>query len=363
MKGVSLVAVMALPICLFMLMSTPAPSAACSLFALSSGDDVVFGQNLDWDSPFPGNVVVNKRGIGKSILPWKGSWPAPYEGDAVTWISRYGSVTFTCYGRDFIEGGMNEAGLVIDQASLTAVYPPDDGRPGVSCAQWMQYQLDNFTTVEEVIENIDVLRPDGEGWHYLVADVTGACAVIEYPDGAPMVYTGEDIEVCAATNTTHQQALSHIPVDKAFGGQIDIASGGDSYGRFVRMAALIRDYDPDVDGPAADYAFHILDEVSSDATLRSVVYDAGRARVLYKTPGNSRIRWLDFASLDFSPGTPAKVLDVESGTGGDVSGLLEDYTVEGNRAIVIATMGPGPQEAIDRVAEHPARPVPMPAED
>ena len=363
MKGLSLVAVMALPICLLMLMSTPPPSAACSLFALSSGDDVVFGQNLDWDSPFPGNVVVNKRGAAKSILPWKGSWPAPYEGAAVTWVSRYGSVTFTCYGRDFIEGGMNEAGLVIDQASLTAVYPPDDGRPGVSCAQWMQYQLDNFTTVEEVIENIDVLRPDGEGWHYLVADVTGACAVIEYPDGAPVVYTGEDIKVCAATNTTHQQALSHIPMDKAFGGQIDIASGGDSYGRFVRMAALMRDYDPAVDGPAADYAFHILDEVSSDATLRSVVYDAGRRHVLYKTPGNSRIRWLDFASLDFSPSTPAKVLDVESGAGGDVSGLLEDYTVKGNRAIAIATMGPGPQEAIDRVAGHPTRPVPMPAED
>lgn len=47
-------------------------------------------------------------------------------------------------------------------------------RPGISCTQWMQYQLDNHATVEDVIEHLDDLRPDGEGWHYLIADSTGS---------------------------------------------------------------------------------------------------------------------------------------------------------------------------------------------
>jgi hypothetical protein len=119
------------------------------------------------------------------------------------------------------------------------------------------------------------------------------------------------VQVCALTNTTYRQALSHIPLDAAFGGEIDIASGSDSYARFVRIAALIRDYNPEVDGGADDYAFRILDEVSGDTTIRQVVYDAGRARVLWKTPGNLGVRRLDLGSLDFSSGRPVRVIDVD----------------------------------------------------
>jgi choloylglycine hydrolase len=310
-------------------------AVACSIFAMSHGDDAVYGQNLDCHSYFPGHVVVNKLGVEKVLLPWKGAWPTrvSHKND-VLWVSRYASITFTSYGRDFIEGGMNEAGLMVDEASLYAVYPPNDGRPGISCPQWMQYQLDNYATVAEVIEHLEDLRPDGEGPHYLISDRTGACVVIEYLSGGPLTYTGETAEVCALTNTTYKQTLSHIPMDAAFGGEIDIGAGSDSYGRFVRMAALLRDYDPPGDGVAADYAFHILGEVSSDKTLRSVVYDAGRGRVLWKTRDNEKVRWLDFGSLDLAENTPTQLLDVEAGGPGDVSPLLEDYTIEANRALV-----------------------------
>jgi choloylglycine hydrolase len=234
---------------------------------------------------------------------------------------------------------MNEAGLMVDETNLYAVYPPDDGRPGISCPQWMQYQLDNFATVDEVIEHLDDLRPDGEGWHYLIADSSGACAVIEYLRGYAVIHSGDAVEVCALTNTTYGQALTHIPLDAAFGGDIDIAAGSDSYGRFVRMAALIRDYDPQLDGMIDNYAFRILDEVSCEETLRSVVYDAGRGRVLWKTSNNWSVRWLDLGSIDFSRNTPAQVVDVEVGGAGDTSALLKDYTAEGNRALVSAVLG------------------------
>ena len=93
----------ALTVCLELFI--PLTSEACSLFALFADREAVFGQNLDWHEPIPGVVAVNKRGIEKTVLPWKGWWPAPRDGEPVSWVSRYGSVAFTCYGRDFIDGG------------------------------------------------------------------------------------------------------------------------------------------------------------------------------------------------------------------------------------------------------------------
>jgi choloylglycine hydrolase len=268
---------------------------------------------------------------------------------------------------------MNEAGLMVDETNLYAVYPPDDGRPGVSCPQWMQYQLDNFATVDEVLEHLDDLRPDGEGWHYLIADSGGESAVIEYPHGKAVVYSGSAVEVCALTNTDYQHALSHVPLDAAFGGKIDIAAGSDSYGRFVRIAALLRDYEPDHHGAAADRAFDILRAVSCDETLRSVVYDSGRGMVLWRTPGNPQVRWLALGALDLSHETPTKFLDVEIGEG-DVSALLMDYTVDANRALVAEVLdsderspetvqelearGLTYDRALDLIGRHPSTPGP-----
>ena len=312
---------------------SPLSSAeACSVFCLSADDGAVCGKNLDWDDPLPALVAVNVRGVEKSILPWRGWWPDTTPREPVTWTSRHGSVTFTLYGRDFIAGGMNEAGLIVEEASLASVYPPDDGRPGVSGAQWMQYQLDNFATVDEVLEHLDDLRPDGEGMHHLIADSRGRCAVIEYLDGSPTVLRGGDLPVPAITNTACRKALDQLPLDKAFGGDADIAASDDSYGRFARMAAMMRDLRTGGGAdPAAD-AFGILDAVTVADTRRGVVYDARSLRVSWRTAADPRVRRLDFADLDFTAGAPVLAVDVESGDPGDVSGELRVLTPELNRA-------------------------------
>jgi len=105
------------------------------------------------------------------------------------------------------------------------------------------------------------------------------------------------------------------------------------------MAALMRDYDPARDGDAADYAFVILDDVSVPDTRRSVVYDAGRRRVLWRTRENPRVRLLDLDSLDFSGDTPALICDLEEGGPGEVSHMLAPFTLEANREVVEAIRG------------------------
>jgi len=325
--------------------SLPLDIPACSVFVLHSDVGPVYGQNLDWVEFFPGHVLVNVRGVEKTVLDWEGHWPAPSERPKTSWVSRYGSVTFTCYGRDFIEGGMNEVGLMVDETNLTAAYPPDDGRPGVSCAQWMQYQLDNFATVDEVMAHLDDLRPDGEGWHYLIADADGNCAVIEYVGGRPLIHTGADLRVAAISNTSYEQGLSHIPMDKAFGGDIDIASGNDAYGKFLRMTIMIEAYDPTKHRVARDYAFDILESAGCDETIRSVVYDAPARCVAWRTPSNASIRWLAFASLDFSPSAPTRFVDVETPNSGEVSEELTEYSIEENRKLVRAVLDSGERSA------------------
>jgi penicillin V acylase-like amidase (Ntn superfamily) len=262
------------------------------------------------------------------------------------WKSKYGSVTFTYLGRDFIEGGMNEVGLMVDEASLMATYPPDDGRAGISCGQWMQYQLDNYETISEVLEHLTELRPDGEEWHYLVADRFGNVCAIEYLDGKPTVYQGESLKFPILTNTTYTQAMSHIPMDKAFGGKIDIASGTDSYGRFVKAAALMNEYKKQ-DTDIVEYAFYILSEVSNENTRRSVVYDSKNKRVLWKSESNSRIRWLDLNQIDFTAGTLTLMVDSDLKDEGVINDHLVEYNVEIMRELLFNKFNNAPEVTID----------------
>jgi penicillin V acylase-like amidase (Ntn superfamily) len=55
-----------------------------------------------------GQVFVNKWGVKKTTFCSKNH----KSNNPVTWISKYGSITFTQYGCEFATSGINEAGLV-----------------------------------------------------------------------------------------------------------------------------------------------------------------------------------------------------------------------------------------------------------
>ena len=124
----------------------------CSTFCLDKGEHLVFGKNLDWiqDNGF---VFINKRGVQKTaMLAWNVD-------NLATWTSKYGSVTFNQIGRDFPWGGVNEAGLVVEMMAVDrAKYPVPDERPIINGLQWIQYQLDNFSRIEQVIASDSKLR-------------------------------------------------------------------------------------------------------------------------------------------------------------------------------------------------------------
>ncbi|MFT7624554.1 MAG: penicillin V acylase-like amidase (Ntn superfamily), partial [Myxococcota bacterium] len=123
------------------------PAQACTTFLCEDGQDVLIGKSYDWHQG-AGLVLVNKRGVAKKALVLEpGATPAQ-------WTSRYGSITFNQYGREMPNGGMNTAGLVVEVMWLRASrYPAPDKRPTLNELQWIQYQLDRFATVKEVVEH------------------------------------------------------------------------------------------------------------------------------------------------------------------------------------------------------------------
>ena len=74
---------------------------ACTTFCMNDGAAVVFGANYDWDTGV-GVVIVNKRAVAKVAMT----------GRPARWTSRFASITFNQYGRDFptAEPGHRNAG-------------------------------------------------------------------------------------------------------------------------------------------------------------------------------------------------------------------------------------------------------------
>lgn len=319
------------------------PASACTTFCLRDGGRIVFGKNYDW-SVGDGLLVVNKREVARK---------AHLEGDAggdprpASWTSKYGSVTFNQYGRDFPSGGINEKGLTIELMWLEGSrYPAADARPGIDVLQWIQYNLDNHATVAEVLQSDHSLRVVGPvPIHYLVADRQGQVATVEFLDGRMVAHTGAELPVAVLSNSTYDESLRNEPRDART--------------RFARAAQRVRGFRAAETDPV-DYAFETLDKVAQPGyTKWSIVYEVDRGRVHFRTRDRRQIRSLDLKDVDFSCSTPVRVLDLDADAGGDVARRLVPYTREINRQLVAASfrqtpfLAEVPKAEIERVARYP----------
>lgn len=141
----------------------PVKLSACSTFQFQKGNELLLGHNLNEPGmEVPGFIFINKRGIFKQgrsfseMITKEGKNPS-----TVRWISRYGSVTMNNFGKDFIDGGINEAGLYIWEMNEEADYPQNKKLPRIVHMNWMQYVLDNYATTEEVIRSASEFQIDG----------------------------------------------------------------------------------------------------------------------------------------------------------------------------------------------------------
>jgi penicillin V acylase-like amidase (Ntn superfamily) len=306
-------------------------AVACTTFCLIGKGEVLFGRNYDWPIG-DALVLVNKRGVAKTATIIDSD-------NGAKWVSKYGSVTFNQYGRENPTGGMNEAGLVVEQMWLNDTeYPKVDARPAVGTQIWIQYLLDNSATTAEAIKNAEHVRIESAGVkvHYLINDKAGNAASVEFLKGMMVVHTGTNLATPTLTNDTYDNSLNY-----AKHSDVAKANSDGSLDRFTRAVKKTKDFEKRLlaDGQAVAYAFEVLSDVAQKNqtdtwTQWSIVYDQKHSRIYFRTLQSSQIKSVDIKAFDYSCGTPVKMFDMNAKEGGDVTAKFTDYTRKANLDLI-----------------------------
>ncbi len=293
----------------------------CTTFFLQKNGQMVFGRNYDWVTA-TGFVNTNLRGLAKTSLPLD-------EGNILRWTSKYGSVTFNQYGKEFPNGGMNEQGLVVELMWLSdSRYPAPDNRPALSVLQWIQYQLDNCQTVEEVLATDKNVRISDTGTpqHYLIADSKGKVATIEFLNGKMVVHTGSNLPYPVLANSTYKASLQLLKSTNMQNEEPGFqANSGD---RFLKACGMVQQYTKtDTKKPIIDYSFDILNKVSQGSfTKWSIVYDITNKRIHFKTHGYQQLKSFDLAALNFSCTSKPLAYNMNQNAAGNINRQFRNYS-------------------------------------
>jgi len=303
---------------------------AGTAFVLRGRGAVLLAKNLDWPVG-DGYIFVNKRKVEKKAFGGDSS-------AAFGWTSKYGSVTFNQFGREFPLGGINEAGLVIEELSGPAEYPPPDERPSLSELQWIQYHLDNCRSVKEVIKSDRALRVSRflHHLHYLVADKKGNMAVIEFSRGKMVSYSGDALIVPVLADNSYPESLKYLELHRGFGGDRTVSNGPESNERFVRAATILSDLRWLGQRAFVDDAFVALRSVEQDDTQWSIAYSIPGRRIFFKTRAHRRYKIISLEELDFSCASPVLMLPVNTETAGNLNRSFVAYDGQKNRDLLIS---------------------------
>lgn len=279
-------------------------------------------------------VIANLRGLQKSALTL-----SPLDKPA-KWNSKFASLTFNQYGREFPLGGVNEKGLTVEIMWLAGSQTPGlDLRPTVNELQWIQYVLDGFATTAEIVSMADKIRVSKvyADVHYLVCDATGDCATFEYLKGKLVIHTGGNLPVPTLANNTYDAHIQHLAQFAGHGGSRGMPTDPSSLSRFVRATLLAEKYDPQGPRSAVDSGFDILDSVRTPDSVFNIVYESVNGRVHFRTQAFDRIKTAKISDFDLDCSKTqekTQILDMNQNLDGDVSANFTVYTEAENRRMI-----------------------------
>jgi len=302
---------------LTLMVSTPV--LACTSFLMDTPDGPVFGTNLDLFIPGDGLVLINRRGVAKAA-PHSGT-----TGEALEWVSEYGSVVFSLAGNGYAWGGMNEAGMVVTTMQLAAgEYPEADERPAVFDGGLPQYVLDTCSSIDEVLEINSYMRVHdiGPPSHYFFSDAEGNCAVVEYIDGEFVAYHGESLPMKALANGPYERAVA------AYKGEARWwwSNPGASNERVIACHERNTAFDAEGDTSAINYAFGtLMHYVVAGHTRWNIVFDIPEREIYYRTDRSPAFKNISLSELEFSCAGSKLMLDVNVQAEGDIEELFVPY--------------------------------------
>ncbi|MBU2552980.1 MAG: linear amide C-N hydrolase [Bacteroidetes bacterium] len=309
---------------------------ACSTFMLKKGTTHILGHNLDMGGSVPGMVFINKRGVQKEGHTWQQL--TALETDRainISWISKYGSVTFNAFGRELPDGGMNEKGLFVWEMTGGTTFDTVENRPRLFMAQWIQYQLDNFSSVTELLDNLSAIGMDGWNWHFFISDKQGESASIEFIDGIAMVNTKNNMPIPLMGNGRYSDDLSFINEFEGFGGNIEVDLNDPHLPGMVKGAKMLKDYNDSENSVA--YGFEILKQLSGKVSKWAIIFDVNSMTVYFRTAQHPSIKSFAINAFYFSADTPVQIIDIQNeNLSDDVTADFENFSQEANHRLITA---------------------------
>ncbi len=308
---------------------------ACTrvLHVFKKNNLVVTARSMDWYVRYPTTIWKFPRGLYREGLTPE---------NPARWTSKYGSVVIvqTAGGNQSATAdGLNEKGLVANLLYLTET---EYGKrkpeiPGVASSIYLQFLLDNFASVKEVVEYlktdsiqiVPVPIPNSEHlptMHVSVSDSSGDSAIIEFLDGKVVIHHSKKYQVMTNSPTFDRQLALNAYWEE-IGGHKFLPGTRNSADRFVRASF----YNASLPEPK-DYreaiasVMSIVRNVSSpygrpdpqkpniSTTLWRAVADQTNLVYYYESTISPYLVWVDLKEMDFSKGSGAMALEIKDDT-------------------------------------------------
>jgi penicillin V acylase-like amidase (Ntn superfamily) len=305
--------------------AVPAADACTRILYETKDGKYIVGRTLDWFEDTKSNLWVTPRGLKQNGGLGKGS---------LEWTSKYGAIVTTIYDAAGVDG-MNEKGLVANALYLVESDYGDakaTGKPMLSTGGWLQYVLDNYATVAEVVkahrtEHFAMVAPGlpsghQAAGHLAVSDPSGDSAIIEYIKGKLVIHHGRQYTVMTNSPPFDEQ-LAITTYWETVGGLAMLPGTHRASDRFARVSWNLK-ASPKAKDPrlAVSSVFSIIRSISvplgitdperpnlASTTWRTVA-DVARNRYFFESAFSPNVFWVDLDKLKFGKGEPVRKLDL-----------------------------------------------------
>lgn len=259
--------------------------------------------------------------------------------DSLSWTSSYGSVVAAAYDLASTDG-INEAGLGghLLWLSESDYGERDPERPALSASAWVQYMLDNFSTVADAVDWMRrsrvQIRTSGDPVtgatvtvHLALDDRSGDSAIIEYTDGEPHIWHDRSYTVMTNSPPFAEQ-LERLREIEGFGGDRPLPGGTDADQRFARAAYYLDRLPAPTDRTRAVAELLSVmrnasqpfrepdpDHPNASTTQWRTITDHVDGVYVFEDTSRPNIVWARLDGLDLSEGAPVRKLDLVADTG------------------------------------------------
>lgn len=278
---------------------------------------ILTARSMDWRGTIPANLWVFPRGIDRN---------GEAGNNSVKWKSKYGSVITSSWDIACSDG-MNEKGLVGNLLWLVeSTYPKfekNSNQKGLAVSLWLQYVLDNYQNVSEVVKALEkneftVVSSHIPGTdifatvHLSVSDATGDNAIFEFINGKLVIH--HDRKYVAMTNSPiFNEQLAINTYWKSIPGTVMLPGTNRAADRFVRASYYIDAIPKTADiRTALSSVFGVIrncsvplgisspTEPNISSTRWRTVADQKNLVYYFDNVLNPNVVWVEFSKIDFS---------------------------------------------------------------